>query len=278
MAKNFGPGVVGGVVLIDPVTGLPYKAVGGGVASPVVVLGPFDPIPEGTPVPAIIVRLVDTPTTDAQILGVASGTTSSRTEPLDLALPGDIPTGAWMLFVLIQSNTELGLDVPAWEPMLTPTNMGSRRASAYATVKDSETVTIDWPTTATAVTWAVVWGIGGMPPTGWVPGTAEQRAAYGSSPRNWSRAPSVISEGDALALTIAWEVTNAIEDPPTILSVDNGSAEVIYVAQNEDHAETIWIGSKSITAGPTGITTVLHRNPHDANGLGMHILIPSKSS
>lgn len=30
MAKNFGSGVVGGVVLIDPATGQPYKATGGG--------------------------------------------------------------------------------------------------------------------------------------------------------------------------------------------------------------------------------------------------------
>lgn len=30
MAENFGSGVVGGVVLIDPATGLPYKATGGG--------------------------------------------------------------------------------------------------------------------------------------------------------------------------------------------------------------------------------------------------------
>lgn len=30
MAKNFGSGVVGGVVLVDPATGLPYKATGGG--------------------------------------------------------------------------------------------------------------------------------------------------------------------------------------------------------------------------------------------------------
>ena len=30
MAKNFGPGILGSVVLIDPATGLPYKAEGGG--------------------------------------------------------------------------------------------------------------------------------------------------------------------------------------------------------------------------------------------------------
>lgn len=30
MSDNFGPGIVGGVVLVDPVTGLPYKAEGGG--------------------------------------------------------------------------------------------------------------------------------------------------------------------------------------------------------------------------------------------------------
>lgn len=30
MAKNFGSGVLGGIVLIDPATGLPYKATGGG--------------------------------------------------------------------------------------------------------------------------------------------------------------------------------------------------------------------------------------------------------
>lgn len=30
MAENFGSGVLGGVVLVDPATGLPYKATGGG--------------------------------------------------------------------------------------------------------------------------------------------------------------------------------------------------------------------------------------------------------
>ena len=30
MAKNFGPGILGGLVLVDPATGLPYKATGGG--------------------------------------------------------------------------------------------------------------------------------------------------------------------------------------------------------------------------------------------------------
>ena len=30
MAKNFGPGILGGIVRIDPATGLPYKATGGG--------------------------------------------------------------------------------------------------------------------------------------------------------------------------------------------------------------------------------------------------------
>lgn len=33
MAKNFGPGILGSVVLIDPETGLPYKAEGGGGSS-----------------------------------------------------------------------------------------------------------------------------------------------------------------------------------------------------------------------------------------------------
>lgn len=33
MAKNFGPGILGSVVLIDPETGLPYKAEGGGGGS-----------------------------------------------------------------------------------------------------------------------------------------------------------------------------------------------------------------------------------------------------
>ena len=30
MAQNFGPGIQGGVVLIDPATGEPYRASGGG--------------------------------------------------------------------------------------------------------------------------------------------------------------------------------------------------------------------------------------------------------
>ena len=36
MAKNFGPGILGSVVLIDPETGLPYKAEGGGGSANVV--------------------------------------------------------------------------------------------------------------------------------------------------------------------------------------------------------------------------------------------------
>ena len=41
MAQNFGPGIQGGVVLIDPTTGEPYRASGGGVQGPTGATGSY---------------------------------------------------------------------------------------------------------------------------------------------------------------------------------------------------------------------------------------------
>lgn len=63
MAKNFGPGILGSVVLIDPETGLPYKA-------------------EGVPVDATVAAAVTTP---GSLTGAALSATYARTFAVDPA-------------------------------------------------------------------------------------------------------------------------------------------------------------------------------------------------
>jgi len=47
MSPTFGPGIIGGVILVDPITGNPYKAVGGGSADWLTILNKPAVVAEG---------------------------------------------------------------------------------------------------------------------------------------------------------------------------------------------------------------------------------------
>lgn len=220
------------------------------------------------------------PTQPPVITGSAYGYIASTSGPQTLTLPA-IPVGSWVIIALHQSHTYSdGIMVPSWTPILEPTNMNTRRVSVYATIYDgSGSVEISWSASTTSASWVLVWGTGSNTIGDWLIGDAELRNQYGSAPRNWVRCPSVnVSTGQGLALAVAFEATNAIENPDEVLSYDNDFNELIYRPQGgviNSRIETIWVGSKEVSSGPTGITTVLYQNPQDNNGLGLHIVIPS---
>ncbi len=215
----------------------------------------------------------------ATILGSDYGNTPNRSgSAYVLNLPAGIPTGSWVLLLLNQNSNSSGMAVPAWTTMLTATTMNTRRIGIWGFVKDAtETVSISWPATMCLMKWLVVWGVGPAPST-WQIGTGQFRVAYGNVPRNWARGPSVnAASNNSLALMVGFEATNAVESPNTILSVDNGFSEVVYAPQMGDTGsliETIWVGSKSVAAGETGLTTVLYRNAQDLNAYGIQLVIP----
>lgn len=215
----------------------------------------------------------------ATILGSAYDVTPNRSgSAYVLDLPTGIPTGSWVLLFLNQNSTATGMAVPAWTTMLASTLMNTRRIGIFGFVKDAtETVSISWPSTMCLMKWLVIWGEGPAPST-WQIGTGQLRVAFGNVPRNWARGPSVnVTSNNSLALMIGFEATNAVESPNTILSVDNGFTEVDYAPQMggvNSLIETIWVGSKVVDVGETGLTTVLYRNAQDLNGYGIQLIIP----
>lgn len=227
-------------------------------------------------------EVISGPTELPVITDSAYGYIASKSGPQTLTLPA-IPVGSWVILALHQSHTYSdGIMVPTWTPILEPTTMNTRRVSIYATIYDgSGSVDISWSASTTSAGWVLVWGTGSSTVADWLIGEPELRSQYGSAPRNWARCPSVnVSTSQGLALAIAFEATNAIENPDEVLSYDNGFNELVYRPQGgvlNSRIETIWVGSKEVLSGPTGITTVLYQNPQDSNGLGLHIVIPSSA-
>ena len=223
-------------------------------------------------------QAVDPPETT---VNTAHGRTATLANVQTLTIPSGIPDGAWMILALHQGSNVAGMAVPSWTTILTPTTMNTRRVGIYAKIKTSgETqVAVTFPTTAVPMSWMFIWGTG-KPIADWQIGALELRAAYGASPRNWARCPSVnvLSDGGT-ALAIAFEATNALESPDTVLSYDNGFVQVDYHNQGTTlnfDIETIWAGEKTVNIGATGVTTVLYRNAQDNNGAGIHIIIPAE--
>ena len=209
----------------------------------------------------------------------AHGFIGSRTTSYTLTLPEEIPDGAWMILILNQSATYPGgMGAASWTQLLAPTQMNTRRVAIHAKIKSGDTsVTISWATTSCQMAWMVLWGTG-KPINEWQIGGLELRDSYGSPPRNWARCPSVtVTDSNATAVAIAFEATNSVESPDSVLSYNNGFTEIAYRPQgavNGETIETIWAGEKDVTSGATGITTVLYRNAQDSNGAGIHIIIP----
>ena len=199
-------------------------------------------------------------------------------------LPSGIQEGDWMVIALHMGNTIAGMGVNGWTELLPSTAMNTRRIGIWAKRKElSDTsVEIVWPAVSAYMRYALCWG-SGAPLSYWQIGALELRGSYGGAPRNWARCPSVnVANDKALALAFAFEATNAVEVPDSILSSDNEFEQVIYTAQgNTDSVkiETIWVGKKYLPhAGATGVTTVLYRNPQDSNGAGIHVIIPQQWS
>lgn len=186
-----------------------------------------------------------------------------------------IAVGESMIVVHNYASTTATIGTPdGWTVLYAHTTMGSRRTVAFTRKKTSsaEVEAIFTATVAVGGVYVLI-GVLGSDRADWIVGPITTRATTGTTTTNVATGVTTL-EADTLALVISCEATTAAESPNTILSVNNGFAELGYMPQGSV-IETVWAGTKSIpTPAAVGNTTVAYRNTQASNGASIMVAFP----
>lgn len=184
------------------------------------------------------------------------------------------------MIVAIHFASSLTITTPSgWTSIVPKTTIGSRAFQVFRKVKASSGETsVAFALSGTAGVSYAVLGVVGSDPSDWIIGTAWTRGGGHGTSTTTIIDGVVTTTADSVALALAFEASNAMESPNTIVSVNNGFAELGYLGQIavNDRIETIWAGTKAkATAGDVGDTTVTTQQVQASNGGGVMIGIPA---
>lgn len=165
-----------------------------------------------------------------------------------------------------------------WTELYPLINVGSRASVAFFRTKLSSTETeAVFVASASLGGWPyALIGVLGAPTDTWITGPFWTRPLHGTETTNIVDGVTTL-EADSVALVISLENSSAMEDPNSIVGVDNGFSEIGYQGQfaQGDRLETIWAGTKSVpVVGDVGDTTITYQNLHSSNGGGIMVAFP----
>lgn len=203
---------------------------------------------------------------------INTGETGTATAIVDTS---SVAVGESMIVAMVIGSTTITITPPTgWSQPFTKTTMGSRACLMFVKTKTStdESSATFTASAATGIATALI-GVVGALPASWVVGPIWTRSLHGTTLTNVADGV-VPNTPNSVALVVSYEATSAVEDPNTIVGVDNGFTQIGYKAQGTI-IETIWAGTKSApTTTDVGDTTVTYRNTQASNGAAIMLAIP----